>query len=55
MASIALHWLRRRGAATIFGASAPEQVDAILDAWRHPPSDATLDQADAIARGAARA
>jgi myo-inositol catabolism protein IolS len=55
MASIALHWLRRRGAATIFGASAPEQVDAILDAWRHPPSDATLDRADAIARGAARA
>jgi aryl-alcohol dehydrogenase-like predicted oxidoreductase len=55
MASIALHWLRRRGAATIFGASTPEQVDSILDAWRHRPSEATLDRADEIARGAGRA
>jgi len=55
MASIALHWLRRRGAATIFGASSPEQVDAVLDAWRHPPSDSALDRADEIARGVGRA
>ncbi len=55
MASIALHWLRRRGAATVFGASTPEQVDAVLSAWHQPPSDATLDRADAIARGVRRA
>ena len=55
MASIALHWLRRRGAAVVFGASRPEQVDATLDAWRHRPSDAVLDRADAIARGVGRA
>jgi aryl-alcohol dehydrogenase-like predicted oxidoreductase len=55
MASIALHWLRRRGAAVIFGASRPEQVDAILDAWRHRPSDAALDRADTIAQGTPRA
>jgi myo-inositol catabolism protein IolS len=55
MAAIALHWLRRRGVATIFGASSAEQVDAILGAWRSPPSDAALDRADEIARGAARA
>jgi aryl-alcohol dehydrogenase-like predicted oxidoreductase len=55
MASIALHWLRRRGAATVFGASTPEQVDAVLSAWHQPQSDATLDRADAIARGVRRA
>ncbi|HKV89581.1 MAG TPA: aldo/keto reductase, partial [Thermoplasmata archaeon] len=55
MASIALHWLRRRGAAVVFGASRPEQVDATLEAWRHRPSDTVLDRADAIARGVGRA
>jgi aryl-alcohol dehydrogenase-like predicted oxidoreductase len=55
MASIALHWLRRRGAAVIFGASRPEQVDGILDAWSHRPSDSVLDRADEIARGIPRA
>lgn len=55
MASIALHWLRRRGAAILFGASRPEQVDEILDAWGHRPSDAVLDRADEIARGTPRA
>ncbi|MCI4333263.1 MAG: aldo/keto reductase [Thermoplasmata archaeon] len=55
MASIALHWLRRRGAAVLFGASRPEQVDEILDAWAHRPSDAVLDRADEIARGTPRA
>jgi aryl-alcohol dehydrogenase-like predicted oxidoreductase len=51
MASIALHWLRRRGAAVVFGASRPEQVDQALDAWAHRPPDAVLDRADAIAKG----
>jgi len=51
MASIALHWLRRKGAAPVFGASTPEQVDAILAAWASVPTDAVLDRADAIARG----
>jgi aryl-alcohol dehydrogenase-like predicted oxidoreductase len=55
MPSIALHWLRRRGAAVVFGASRPDQVDAILDAWAYRPSDSVLDRADAIARGASRA
>jgi aryl-alcohol dehydrogenase-like predicted oxidoreductase len=55
MAAIALHWLRRRGAAVIFGASRPEQVDQVLDAWRHRPSDAALDRAEEIARGTPRA
>lgn len=55
MASIALHWLRRRGAAVVFGASQPTQVDEILDAWRHVPRDEALDRADEIARGTPRA
>lgn len=50
-ASLAFHWLRRRGAAPIFGASRPEQVDANLAAWAVRPPDAVLDRADAIARG----
>ncbi|HKV90852.1 MAG TPA: aldo/keto reductase, partial [Thermoplasmata archaeon] len=55
MASLALHWLRRRGAAVLFGASRPEQVDAVLEAWGHRPSEADLDRAETIARGAPRA
>ncbi|HTT73262.1 MAG TPA: aldo/keto reductase [Thermoplasmata archaeon] len=51
MGSLALHWLRRQGAAPVFGASSPPQVDANLGAWRVRPSDAALDRADAIARG----
>ncbi len=51
MAALALHWLRRRGAAPVFGASRPEQVDAALAAWAARPSDELLDRADAIARG----
>ncbi len=50
MESIALHWLRRRGAAPVFGASRPQQIDATLTAWSHRPSDRVLDAADAIAR-----
>jgi aryl-alcohol dehydrogenase-like predicted oxidoreductase len=50
MASIALHWLRRRGAAPVFGASRPDQIDQVFDAWHHRPSEKVLDAADAIAR-----
>ncbi len=51
MASIALHWLRARGAAPVVGASRPEQIDDLLAAWAARPSDAVLERADAIARG----
>jgi myo-inositol catabolism protein IolS len=51
MASIALHWLATRGAAPVFGASRPEQVDENLAAWAVRPTDAVLERADAIARG----
>ena len=51
MASLALHWLAKRGAAPLFGASRPEQVDEILEAWASRPSDAVLARADAIAQG----
>ncbi len=51
MAALALGWLRRRGAAPVFGASRPEQVDEILAAWAARPSEDVLDRADAIARG----
>lgn len=50
LASIALHWLRRQGAAPVFGASRPEQVDQNLAAWVVRPPDAVLDRADQIAR-----
>lgn len=52
LASLALHWLRRRGAAPIVGMSRPEQVDTNLAAWAARPPAAVLDRADAIARGA---
>ncbi|HTW39955.1 MAG TPA: aldo/keto reductase [Thermoplasmata archaeon] len=51
LASIALHWLRKNGAAPILGMSRPEQVDSNLEAWGTRPSDSLLEQADAIARG----
>ena len=51
LASIALHWLERQGAAPVVGMSRPEQVDANLAAWTAHPSAAVLDRADAIARG----
>jgi aryl-alcohol dehydrogenase-like predicted oxidoreductase len=51
MPSIALHWLRSQGAAPLWGASRPEQVDATMDAWRHLPVPELLRRADAIARG----
>jgi aryl-alcohol dehydrogenase-like predicted oxidoreductase len=51
LASIALHWLERQGAAPIVGASRPEQVDGNLAAWQARPDASVLDRADAIARG----
>jgi aryl-alcohol dehydrogenase-like predicted oxidoreductase len=51
LASIALHWLEKRGAAPIIGMSRPEQVDSNLAAWAICPSDRVLERADAIARG----
>ena len=51
MASLALHWLAKRGAAPLFGASRPEQVDEVLTAWTSRPSDAVLTRADEIAQG----
>ena len=51
LASIALHWLRRRGAAPVFGASRPEQLEANVAAWGQRPADDVLDRAEAIVRG----
>lgn len=51
MASLALHWLESRGAAPLFGASRPEQIDSNLAAWAARPSKKLLEEADAIARG----
>lgn len=51
MASLALHWLADRGAAPLFGASHPDQVDGVLTAWAARPTAAVLARADAIARG----
>lgn len=51
LGSIALHWLRKMGAAPVFGASRPEQIDSNLAAWATRPPDRVLDRADRIARG----
>lgn len=51
MASLALHWLADRGAAPLFGASHPDQLDEVLAAWAARPRAAVLARADAIARG----
>jgi len=51
LASLALHWLARNGAAPIVGASRPDQVEQNLAAWRVRPSDRVLARADALARG----
>jgi aryl-alcohol dehydrogenase-like predicted oxidoreductase len=51
MASLALHWLRRKGVAPVFGARDPDQVDAVLDAWAHRPPDEALARAERIASG----
>ena len=51
MASIALHWLRTRGAAPVFGATRPAQVDEVLAAFGRVPDRTTLERADRIALG----
>jgi len=51
LASLAFHWLRRAGAAPVFGASRPEQIDSNLEAWAVRPPDRLLDRADRVARG----
>lgn len=51
MLALSLHGLRRAGAAPVFGASDPAQVDAALEAWAARPSDAAVDRAVRIARG----
>jgi myo-inositol catabolism protein IolS len=51
LGSIALHWLRKMGAAPVIGASRPEQIDSNLAAWAIRPPDRVLDRADRIARG----
>jgi len=51
LASIALHWLRVQGAAPVFGASRPNQIDENLEAWRIRPSARVLERADRIAQG----
>lgn len=51
LASIALHWLRKMGAAPVVGATRPEQIDSNLAAWAVRPPDRVLDRADRIARG----
>lgn len=53
MASIALHWLRARGAAPVFGATRPDQVDSALDAFAQVPDRSILERADRIALGEA--
>lgn len=50
MTAIALHWLERQGAAPIFGASRPAQVDDALAAWAEAPAADVLDRADEITR-----
>jgi len=52
LASIALHWLRERGAAPVFGASRPQQIDENLAAWKIRPPARVLERADRIAQGA---
>lgn len=50
MTAIALHWLERQGAAPVFGASRPSQVDDVLAAWAESPPPDVLERADALAR-----
>lgn len=51
MASLALRWLYARGAAPVFGASRPEQVDDALRAWSVAVPKDVLARAEAIGRG----
>ncbi len=51
MLSVALRWLALQGAAPIFGASRPSQVDEVLRAWAARPSETLLARAELLARG----
>lgn len=51
LAAIALRWLAGQGAAPVFGASSPAQIDAMMEAWAARPDAVTLERADRIARG----
>jgi aryl-alcohol dehydrogenase-like predicted oxidoreductase len=51
LASIALHWLERQGAAPVVGMSRPDQVDSNLAAWAVRPPASVIERADALARG----
>jgi aryl-alcohol dehydrogenase-like predicted oxidoreductase len=53
LASLALHWLRHRGAVPVFGASRPDQVDEVLAAFGHRPPASALAEVDALVQGAA--
>lgn len=52
LASLALHWLESKGAAPVFGASRPEQVEENLGAWSIRPPAGALERAEALAEGA---
>jgi aryl-alcohol dehydrogenase-like predicted oxidoreductase len=49
--ALALHGLRRAGAAPVLGASRVAQLDEALAAWRTRPSEKALARAEAIGRG----
>jgi aryl-alcohol dehydrogenase-like predicted oxidoreductase len=51
MLALALHALRRAGAAPVLGASSVAQFDEALAAWRAAPTKGALDRAEAIGRG----
>jgi aryl-alcohol dehydrogenase-like predicted oxidoreductase len=51
LASLALHWLERQGAAPIVGVSSPAQVDELLEIWAKAPTQRLLDRAEGVARG----
>lgn len=50
MTALALHWLKRQGAAPVFGASRPSQVDDVLAAWAEAPAADALERADELTR-----
>jgi aryl-alcohol dehydrogenase-like predicted oxidoreductase len=51
MLALALHGLRRAGAAPVLGASRPEQLDEALAAWQSAPSGRVVQEAERIGRG----
>jgi aryl-alcohol dehydrogenase-like predicted oxidoreductase len=53
LASVALHWLARQGAAPLVGVSSPAQVDQLLELWAEVPTQRLLDRAEEVAGGVA--